>query len=431
MPPLIANLVDLLLDAAPWLALGLIIAGLIHAWLPAKHLNRWLGRPGFGSVVRAAIIGTPLPLCSCSVVPVAISLRRGGASRGATLSFLVSTPENGIDSITLSYALLGPLFTIVRPIAGICLAIAAGLAGEPLPGRATAASGHRNGGCSGETKASEPDTITALSPISTCCGSRDSVLSAPRATPAASACCSSTEPQTAPASSTSCCSGSAPTAPERPKPADSTATSGCCGTKTSAASSCCSSSSAQQEQGHWLMRGWNGIRYACSTLYGEMVPWLALGLLLAALVTTFLPPELLAQWGSGPLAMVLMLLIGVPMYICATASTPLAAAFLLAGISPGTVLVFLLAGPATNIGTLGIIRRELGQRALTGYLAAIAVGSIAFGLATDALVEWLNLDMQAQLASSHGHLPEPLAWGSAIVLILLAIPPIRRLLLRR
>lgn len=367
MSALLENTLGLLLDAAPWLTFGLIIAGLIHAWLPTKKLNVWLGQPGFRSVLKAAIIGTPLPLCSCSVVPVAMSLHRSGASRGATLSFMVSTPENGVDSITLSYALLGPFFTLVRPIAGISLAIAAGLAGEPLP----------------RSNRAEPAPLQGDTPAtSSCCGSQP-------ATKTTTSCCSSTSQ-----AQTSCCSGT-PKTPAR----------------------------------SFLGRGWEGIRYACSNLYADMVPWLALGVLLAGVVATFLPPELMTEWGSGPLAMLLMLVIGIPMYICATASTPLAAAFLIAGVSPGAVLVFLLAGPATNIGTLAIIRRELGTRAIAGYLAAISVGSIAFGLLTNALVELLKLDMQAQLASSEGHIPSFLAWGCAVLLILLAIGPLRRRLL--
>ncbi len=121
------NLLHLWLEAAPWLLFGLIMAGLLDALLPQSLLSRWLGKPGFGSILRASLIGTPLPLCSCSVVPAALTIHRNGASRGATVSFLIATPENGADSIALSWPLLGPFLTIVRPISAIISAIVAGL----------------------------------------------------------------------------------------------------------------------------------------------------------------------------------------------------------------------------------------------------------------------------------------------------------------
>ncbi len=116
-----------LLEAGPWLLVGLIVSGLIKAFMPVSLMTRWLGGRGVGPIMRAAILGTPLPLCSCSVVPAAVTLRRGGASRGATASFLVATPENGADSIALSYALLGPVMTLLRPVAAIFSALLAGL----------------------------------------------------------------------------------------------------------------------------------------------------------------------------------------------------------------------------------------------------------------------------------------------------------------
>ena len=121
------NLLDLSLEAAPWLALGLVATALIRALVPDAMMKKWVGGRGVGSVLRAAIVGAPLPLCSCGVIPAAVGLRRQGASPGATASFLVATPETGVDSLAISYAMLGPFLTIARPIAAVVSAVVTGL----------------------------------------------------------------------------------------------------------------------------------------------------------------------------------------------------------------------------------------------------------------------------------------------------------------
>ena len=340
---LLYNSLDLYLDAAPWLLLGLIAAGLIKAWLPEGLLNRWLGGRGPWPVAKAALIGAPLPLCSCGVLPAALGLRRGGASQSATVSFLIATPETGVDSIAVSYALLGPVMAIVRPIAAILSAIATGM-------------------------------LTAL---------------VPEAAP--------TPPN--PPTTTSCNGGCSCSAQAAPPPSFSSKT---------------------------LL----GLRYAASDILDDIAPWLAVGILLAGAVATWVPPQALAEWGSGLPAMLLMLLVGIPMYICATASTPIAAALLLAGISPGTVLVFLLAGPATNLATLAVLRKEFNTRVLITYLAGIAVSSIGLGLLLDAMLNTLGLSVTAQLGEGGEFIPTWLAWGSGGVLVLLAIRPVRRIVLQ-
>ena len=122
---LLKNFIDLFLDSAPWLLLGLILAGLLKVFVPMVWMQKQLGGHGFKTVVKAALLGAPLPLCSCGVIPAAVGLRRSGASKAATTSFLVSTPETGVDSIAVSYVLLGPFMAIVRPIAAITSAIVA------------------------------------------------------------------------------------------------------------------------------------------------------------------------------------------------------------------------------------------------------------------------------------------------------------------
>jgi len=341
---LLQNSLDLYLDAAPWLLLGLVAAGLLKAWLPEGLLNRWLGGSGPWPVVKAAIIGAPLPLCSCGVLPAALGLRRGGASRSATVSFLIATPETGVDSIAVSYALLGPVMALVRPIAAILSAVTTGLLTTlvpeaRMPPLKVAAASACSGGCCGNSCATPPAKIGALATTL------------------------------------------------------------------------------------------QGLRYAASDILDDIALWLAIGIVLAGVVATWVPPQALAAWGSGLPAMGLMLLVGIPMYICATASTPVAAALLLAGISPGTVLVFLLAGPATNLATLAVLRKELGNGMLTAYLAGIAASSIGLGLLLDWLLEIAGLSITAQLGKGGELIPTWFAWGSAVLLALLAVRPIRRTIL--
>jgi len=169
----------------------------------------------------------------------------------------------------------------------------------------------------------------------------------------------------------------------------------------------------------------DGLIYAFSNMVDDLKQWLMIGIIAAGLVISFMSTEFLTQWGSGPVAMMVMILVGVPMYICATASTPLAVSFAAVGLSPGTVMVFLLAGPATNIGTLGILKQEFGLRALTAYLLAVVVGSLAIGLGVDWMFQQWGLSLNLQNdADYHSHL----AWYhyvSALVLAILFIKPLR------
>ncbi|HHI80228.1 MAG TPA: permease [Planctomycetes bacterium] len=333
------NLYHLWIEAAPWLLFGLVIAGLLDALLPQSLLSRWLGKPGFGSILKASLLGTPLPLCSCSVVPAALTIHRGGASRGATVSFLIATPENGADSIALSWPLLGPFLTVVRPLAAILSAIFAGL----LAGW-------------GEKREQVRESTTNGDP-----------------TPPS-------EPEDA-APGSSCCDAS-------------------CGKDTT---------SGQQSK---LARGFH---FAFIKLLDDVLFWLLFGVLVAAVLETVFPVGGLGEYGRGPFAMLLALVIGIPMYVCATASTPIAAAMLVVGVSPGTVLVFLLAGPATNLGTLAIVRRELGKRAFRGYLLGILGCSFVMGLLTDWIAALLSIDVASQVGEgSHASLPfwvaQPATW---------------------
>lgn len=162
-----------------------------------------------------------------------------------------------------------------------------------------------------------------------------------------------------------------------------------------------------------------GLKYAATDLVRDTTLWLLVGLFFAALVQTYVPADFLAKWGDGILAMLVMVLVSVPMYICATASTPIAAGLLLAGVSPGAVLVFMMAGPATNIATLGVVGKELGKRALWGYLGGVLGVALVAGMLVNYLVDTFGFVVMPQIGEEHQMLPEWLVAISGIVLALL------------
>ncbi|WP_281556214.1 SO_0444 family Cu/Zn efflux transporter [Thalassomonas sp. RHCl1] len=417
---LLNNFIDLAAEASPWLLLGLLIAGLMKAWLPKQLLNKHLGK-GKSGIVKAALVGAPLPLCSCGVIPVATELKRGGASDPATASFLVATPETGVDSVSVSYAILGPVFAIYRPVTAIASAIITGLlvatdksAGKILP-------------------ATKHDAKTNASTQNTCCSSTTGEADIKMAK--ASSCCASPAAEMATAASGSCCSIPAPkeTASKccaSPSQTSASANSSCCPPQVpeaTTATKCCSSTTDKTADKETFSRKTlQGIKYAATQLVDDIIIWLFIGLVFATLVRTLLPPSLLTSYGSGLQAMLIMIAISIPMYICATASTPIAAGFILAGISPGTALVFMMAGPATNISTLGVIKNEMGSGVLIRYLGGIGLCALAFGYLLDWGLLKFNIDINQQMQHSHELLPYWFSLSCAILLALLAIKPLRR-----
>ncbi len=308
---LINNFWDLVIESAPWLLVGYLLAGVIKQVIPASWVEKQLAKPGIGSVIKGAVIGAPLPLCSCGVIPAALAIRKAGASKGATASFLVATPETGVDSISYSYAILGPLFAIVRPIGALVSAITAGILVRVM------------------------DVDDNLVAEKKSCGS--------------------------------CCSESA-------------------------------TASVQPSLGVKLK---SALQYGYGRMISDTGKWLTIGLVAATVITTYVPQSFFLQWGDGLLAMVIMIVVGLPMYICATASTPIAASLLFAGISPGAALVFLLTGPATNVATMGVIREQLGNRSLVAYLIGVIFTAILFGLGLNHLFEVFDWSLQLNMMA-HG-----------------------------
>jgi uncharacterized membrane protein YraQ (UPF0718 family) len=380
---LATNFVDLSVEASPWLLLGLLIAGLMKAWVPTKILSKHLGDSN-KSIIKAALIGAPLPLCSCGVIPVATELRRSGASAPATASFLVATPETGVDSVSISYALLGPVFAIYRPITAIASAITTGFLVATI----------------------KPENIKSPIP---------STKSSCSTTPERTSCCStSTIPklEPIPAIKNSCCGSKIP----EPKVEEKTT---CC---TTGNKTVIKNASA-------IQKTLQGVKYASTQLIDDIIIWLAIGLIFATLVRTFLPESFLLSYGSGLPAMLMMIVISIPMYICATASTPIAAGFIMAGLSPGTALVFMMAGPATNISTLGVIKKEMGAKVLSRYLIGISVCAIAFGSLLDFGLTFYQINITDQMQHSHELLPYWFGLTCALLIAFLAIKPLRKLII--
>lgn len=349
------NLLQLSVEASPWLLLGLLIAGLMKAWVPTKILSRHLGQ-GNKAIIKAAFIGAPLPLCSCGVIPVATELRRSGASAPATSAFLVATPETGVDSV--SYALLGPILAVYRPITAILSAIFTGMLVA--------------------TSKTEKQHLANTKAVSSCCASSTAAEVKKSSVKNSNACCSS---------------------------------------------------KAVQKNTTFINKTLSGIHYSATQLIDDLVRWLLVGLLFATVVRTFVPSSFLLSYGSGLDAMLVMIALSIPMYICATASTPVAAGFIMAGISPGTALVFMMAGPATNISTLGVIRNEMGNAVLIKYLLGISISAISFGLLLDWGLKYFQIDISQQMQHSHELLPFWFGLTCTGVLAFLAIKPLRKLLI--
>lgn len=336
--PIFNEILNTFLEAAPYILLGLFFSGIIQSLVPKEKISAWIGKNNFSSVLIAAIAGIPLPLCSCGVIPMAMSLRKSGASRGATTSFLIATPETGLDSIFLSFALLDPLMAIFRPIAAFTTAIIAGTM---------------------ETFLDKSKDLQTAKPQADCCQIQ---------------------------------------------------------------SSCCSKEEGQSQKKGFAKRIQEGFHHSFVTVLGDIMGWLLLGLFFSGLISHFVPGTVIEKFlGNNFGSMILMIFIGVPLYVCASASTPVGASLLLKGASPGVVLVFLLAGPATNITTMLMVNRFLGTRALVIYLSTIAGCSIALAYLLNYLYALWNINVRAVVGQAAHCIDHTWQTVSAVILLLLML----------
>jgi uncharacterized membrane protein YraQ (UPF0718 family)/copper chaperone CopZ len=313
----ISEFFNLLNEMSPYLLFGFLIAGILHVVMPNERVAKYLGGSNFKSVFNASMFGVPLPLCSCGVIPTGLSFYKNGASKGSAVSFLISTPQTGVDSILATYSLLGLPFAILRPFIALVTGIFGGLLTIKLNNGANV-----------------------------------------------------TVPVT-------------PTAAAKPR--------------------------------NTIMEIF---RYAFIEFMEDIAKWLLIGIVIAALISVLIPDGFFTAYlGNDLLSMLLVLVAAVPLYVCATGSIPIAAVLIMKGLSPGAALVFLMAGPATNIATITLVGKVMGRKTLFAYLFSIVAGALLFGFIINQFLprEWFT----TMASHNHSHsemLPLWLQTGSSIIL---------------
>lgn len=300
------DFVTILSEMSPYLLLGFFFAGLLYAFIPQQKIEKYFNGKPFRSSLLASLFGIPLPLCSCGVIPTGTALYKNGASRGGTISFLISTPQTGVDSILATFSLLGLPFAIIRPVAALITGISGGLITSTLTGH------------------EKQNTIEHVQP---------------------------------------------------------------------------------QIHKPFLQRVKDAFRYGFVEFIQDISKWLVTGLVLAAIISALVPDEFFQLLNLSPLLqMLLILVVSIPLYICATGTIPLAAVLLLKGISPGAAFVLLMAGPATNAATITMIGKVLGKQSLIAYLGTIIIGALTFGLLIDYALpaHWFTQITNHHLMHHHG-----------------------------
>jgi uncharacterized protein len=324
---------------APYLLFGFVVAGLISMFLSADFVKKHLGGSGIVPVIKAAILGVPLPLCSCSVIPVSTALRKQGASRGATLAFLLSTPQTGVDSIAVTWGMMGPVVAIFRAVA----ALVTGLLGGAIQVLI------RNSADNDQ----KPEENQAQEESDCHCYSKNDTK-------------------------------------EEVSHCQATAQPG---------------------------RLRRGLIHGFITLPREIGPALLLGISLAGILAAVMPAgQLSAYLGGGISSILILMMLGVPVYVCATASVPIAIGFMHAGASPGAALAFLISGPATNMATIATVWKILGRRATVVYILTVAASAVGFALLLDSELFIGAVGTLSETAANHQH-PGPLMHISAVLML--------------
>jgi len=452
--------------AAPFVLFGLLLAGLLHVLVSRRQLGRWMGGAGLGAAARAALLGIPLPLCSCGIVPVAISLRRQGASRPAVLSFLITTPESSADAVVLTWGLMGPLMALARLVAALASAMVAAVVtiavgvpdvegaagagsavaegpadgvpdqGHEAPDRAAGAAGHDHGaadraaGAAGHDHGAADRAAGAAGHdhdhhdhADAAGGDEDDAYVGFRGLWAAlvDPVRRFLRPQPAPGQAAAPAAATAtPAAETGGATAPAVAASTAAGPSTPSAAAAAPPSGEPAVPLRRILRAVG--QRAFVELVDDIVFWLVVGVLAAGVIAALVPADLVAATtGGGLMAMLLLMLLAVPMYVCASASTPIAAALIAKGVSPGAALVFLLAGPATNTATVTLLARHFGGRFLRVYLGSVLIVAVLCGLGLDALAGATGWRITGQLASQAEGVPAFFELLCALALLVLVI----------
>lgn len=383
-------------EMSPYLLLGFLLAGLMHAFIPGRYYTRYLSKPTLGSVINAAIFGIPLPLCSCGVIPTAMSLRKEGASRGAVTSFLIATPQTGIDSIIATFSLMGVPFAVIRPIAALITAVLGGWMVNTFVSLRDRRA-HREMAEGTIVKTEETETCTCHchcheNKAESCCPEGDSDDHHHHHHHSGEHHHHSSHHHHSHHH------------------------------HSSSASCHCHDRKIPNTIGGKIVEA---LRYAFLDMMSDIGKWLVIGLVVAGLITIYVPDEVFTIFKDNTMAsMILVLIISIPMYLCATGSIPIAVVLMLKGLTPGAALVLLMAGPACNMASILVIRKGLGFRTLVIYILSIVIGAVFFGC----LIDWLQYSGMIDFTSRVSQTMEIkeggagiIKWTSTIVLTLLLL----------
>ena len=421
LPDTALELLEFLLGSflllSPMLLLGLLLAGLIHVTISKSAVLRWLSDDSLKSVCTSAAVGVPIPLCSCSVVPVVAEMRNKGASRSSCMSFLITAPETGADSILVTHAFFGFVAALVRPVVSFVTAVVTGVlciglirdqtgrqasegnaehchsGAEDTHRRDHEGHGHDHGGHSPLMTASEDCYVSPAQ-------FREMLRTWARRLH------QTVVPGVGGARSTRARPAYDAEAGDEPTPNDAAR----------------NATTVDQQELPGLGKVVRHIfRYGFVEVADEILFALVVGILLGGVLFLAVPDGLMssdyARWISYPV----MVLVGVPLYICASASTPIAAALVAKGLSPGAALIFLMTGPATNSGTIAIIVGQFGARFASIYVMGVIVTTTAIGIAIDMLMIALGLQLPVSLSASGSPAVQVVEWTAAFALLALIV----------
>lgn len=324
---------EVYLSIAPYLFIGLTFAGILHIFVGTEFITKYLGRKGFWSSVKAAMLGVPMPLCSCGVIPTAFQLKKSGASSGATVSFLISTPQTGVDNIVPTYAILGPIFAIFKPLYALVSGIIGGVVTDIF------------------TKDDNDEMTT--------------------------------------------------------------------NTKATCTSGCCSSNGGSNTKEKKKNKFSDFYHYAYIEFLDDLAPQLVVGIILAGLIS-IIPNSLFSYVeGNYLLQILVVLLIGTPLYVCDTSSLPIALALFAKGMLPGAIFVFLVVGPATNVATITLIAKSMGRKIIMLYLSVITITGVLGGLIVNYIYDFTNFPTPSSIVEVAHH--NDLSWWMLSLTLIFSI----------
>ncbi|XRP96264.1 permease [Methanocaldococcus sp. 16A] len=311
------NFWNFLNDLAIYIIIGLLIAGILKYFLPDDLIRKHLGNPTTSSVVKSVIFGIPLPICSCSVIPIGVSLKRSGANTASVLSFLIATPVTGIDSILVTYGVFGGIFTAFRVLSSVFISLFAGILGNIFIKEENEEIIRKRKVKKRKKKKNLKNAIKEI------------------------------------------------------------------------------------------------INYSFNELFSPLAKPLLYGIILGAIIS-LIPIDISSYVDNLFLQYILVLLLSIPIYVCSISSIPIALSLIKIGFSPGSALIFLTAGPATNIVTMTTIYEIFGKKALAIYLSSIIIGSFLFAFLFDYLIGDIGVKTPISV-SHHLHISEIFA----VILIIL------------